>query len=279
MRLYIKNNILNLIAVAAYHSNRFNNSEEFIKKTRLKSTILFLKDKTPDDIIDVFFKKMDIKIDADKTSFISVSDIIFLWKLFIVEKNYPNIMYFNTLICCLKEKYTFKDNKFYGLTNHTVDKLKNINIFWKKCMKYDKTDKTELSEITEYFNDWVENKTESADYFVDEKILTGYLIYTHDIHILHIHGKNIIRYSYLTWDKQCETDTLFEIIKTKYKQKSSEFETSIDNCYTDYCKECAKENNKKYKIVSKSWFEKYIYQIIPEQYIVKKRILNEYWNH
>lgn len=276
LRIYVKNNILNLIAVSVYYSNRFKNSEEFIKKIRFKKTILFLKDKTSTDIIDIFLKEMSVKETTEKKSTISTQDIIFLWKTFLNEKNYPNIMYFNTLINGLKNKYLFKDNRFYGLTCHTIDKLKNISLFWKKCMRYDNLNKTEMSEITEIFNDWVEEKTNSTEYYVDEKILTDYLVYSHNIYTIYEGGKNVTRYSYLIWDKNKETDIIFGKIKNTYKQNSSEFETSIDKCYTDYCNECSKDNNN-FKIVSKNWFEKYIYQIIPEQYILKKRILNEYW--
>jgi len=274
MRIYIKNNILNLIAVSVYYSNKFNNSEDFLKKIKFKKTILFLKHETPKTITDIFLKDMGVKDSSDKTNTISAQDMVFLWKSFLIEKNYPNIMYFNTLINCLKDKYTFKDNKFYGIISHTNNKLKNINIFWKKCMKYDKTCETEISEITEIFNDWVENKTNSVDYYIDERILTEYLLHAHNIHI---YGKNTICYSYLIWDKKKEINEIFNIIKNRNNKELPEFETSIDKCYTDYCKECSRECHTNYNIVSKAWFEKYIYQIIPEKYIVKKRILNDFW--
>ena len=63
----------------------------------------------------------------------------------------------------------------------------------------------------------------------------------------------------------------------KYKYNENFYEHSIDSLYGDYCNTC--KNDYKYRIVSKNWFSKYINQVIPEKYINKNRILNDYWKN
>ena len=84
----------------------------------------------------------------------------------------------------------------------------------------------------------------------------------------------IYGYYYKNWDKVKETTEIITKLKLKYKNTPILFDKSIDMIYTDYCEESKLLKN---LIVGKKWFEKYIIQIIPEKYIIKKRILNEYW--
>ena len=68
---------------------------------------------------------------------------------------------------------------------------------------------------------------------------------------------------------------IIEDIKLSYKFYPGMYEKSIQNTYMEYCMKA--KNKFDYKTVSKNYFEKYINQVIPDKYIKKKRILNDYW--
>jgi hypothetical protein len=90
-----------------------------------------------------------------------------------------------------------------------------------------------------------------------------------------IDNKYIKNYKCLLWDKKQEIITILEELKITYKFSPEYFEKSIDIIYTDYCARCKTKFN--YRVSNKQEFEKYIRQIIPNKFIIRKRILNDYW--
>ena len=273
---FIKQNFLNIISVSVYYSKRYTSSENFINtipSNIIKNKINFLKNKNYENIIDLFID--NVKIVENENSSISLKEIHYLWKIFLNDNELPYILFLSKATNVLKSRFTFKNNKFFNIKSYYLEKIKILENFWKDFIIKENGEEIEVSELCDIYNDWIKSNNEynELNYFLDEEFFTRYIS---DFYEIEIKGKNIENMKCTLWDKKLETDNIFKDLKIKYKFSQNLYESSVDSIYTDYCNTCSnKEYN--YKVVSKGWFTKYINQVIPEKYIIKNRILNNYW--
>lgn len=271
--IFMKSNFFNLISVACYYSNRYENSEFFVNNDMplyKKNKICYLENKTPHDIIDNF-----IELFITKTS--SVEDIInkkdmsFLWNNYLNKMNLPNIIYKNNLQKILEEKLIFDEN-FRKVTNPLLSNIKYIKQFWQTTIQMGDLIETdlEISEFIKLFNKWCKLNNKEINEFEEFETKEILEYYFTDIKI--IDEKYILNIKCNLW---CKEDDVIDFINNIKINKKISDEISLFDLYKLYC-EFSKSNNKDI-IVSKKFFEKNILKLIPSIYIQNNIILTPFW--
>ena len=243
----LKNNIINLIVVSCFYSNRYKGSENFlinecdeIKKTH----ILYLKLNNLDNIIHKF---TEVYIETcDETYNIPWKNMLFLWKLFLEENELPNIVFTNTLKNILTEKFTYNEHyeRFSGITSRHLPFVSKFIDFWNTYFYVNPDEfEFEISEINKLFKQslFYNNKI-VAD---DKRIVSVLKHYFENINIED--NKFLFGWSCKLWNKEADLDTFIETIKEEHKC------ISIYEAYLEYTKYSSNDLT-----VSKRYFEKYI---------------------
>ena len=270
--IFIKGNFFNIISVACYYSNRYENSELFIKneaQTTIKDKICYLENKTPNNIVDNF---IDIFIEStnSENDIVNKKDMNFLWNKYIHNKNLPNIISKNNLQKILEEKLDFNEH-FRKIKSSFLIHIIFIKQFWNSTIQMGDLieDELEISEFITLFNCWCKNNKKEVSDIKDELQVKEILEYYYpEINI--IDEKYILNIKCNLWCKEDDINNYFLNIKTKLKE-----DISFVEFYKLYCKYSKKE---KKIVVSKKYFEKYIYKLIPSEYIDNNMILNVYWS-
>ena len=277
-RSFIKYHILDIIAVAVHYSNRYNSSEEYIlskfRGNPKLARVLFLKDQTTETLIHRFIEDKIVLV-SDLTIKIGWKEMYFIWKMWLLDNEMPHIMFKNTIKEEISKLLTYypDEKSFGGATSNQLLFITNLKEFWTENIKTSQTDEFEISELCDIYNTWLEEKHTGENGTITEKNMETLLEHFYSIKIEDT--KIIKNLSCVLWDKQGEMKIIIEDIKLSYKFYPGMYEKSIQNIYMEYCMKA--KNKFDYKTVSKKYFEKYINQVIPDKYIQKKRILNDFW--
>mgnify|MGYP003630772121 CR=1 FL=1 len=272
---FIKQNILNIISVAVHYSNRYKNSDSLLKRSRTDKAvinrILYIQDKTPDILTDVFVKGITKK--DDLSYIISFKEMLYLWKIFLGNMGIVNTIFSSNFKSLLSKRFTYCGERdgFIGVYSELLINTSNLCEFWKNYIVNDSTETMETSDICEIYNDWLTNEKSITD-DLNEFGMLSILNHFHDLDII---NNNIVGVRCLLWDKMGEFETVLDEQKINYKFSPNIENIGIEKVYNDYCKLC--ENKFEYRIISKCCFKKYIIQLIPNKYIIKKHISKEYW--
>lgn len=244
----VKDNIINLIVVACFYSNRYKGSENFLITECddvTKNHILYLKNNQLDTIINKF---TDIYIEKCHESYnIPWKNMFFLWKLFLEENELPNIVFTNNLKNILTSKFTYNESfeRFSGITSRHLPFVSKFLDFWNTYFYVNPDEiEFEISEINKLFKEscFFNNKIP-----VDEKRIVSVLKhYFENINIEE--DKFLFGWSCKLWNKEADLDTFIESIKEEDKC------ISIFDAYLQYTKHYSTSSF----IVSKRYFEKYI---------------------
>lgn len=267
---------LNLLCVAVYYSNRYENSDKFIDLKAdedLRNYTYYLKNNNQENIVNNFCDKFIINTDNNLDNKLEWKNIHFIWKQFLTDYNLPNIMYSNNLKNILKDKYKYDENTelFYGITSKYLPVYKEFIDFWNSTIKINQDNDTinnnelEIDELCLLFK--LKTKQNISEEIV-VKILTHFFP---QIEI--IDNKFILNISSNMWNKCEAINSSFNFVKDKIiilNKNNNLTLISIDDLY-DYYKECCNINSIRL-IVSKRYFENYIYYKLSEFIIYDKFI-------
>ncbi len=269
---YIKQNIFNLLVVACHYSNRYQNAEIYISKQNIKlqEKILYLTVRNKAKIVKEFLKT-NTQLLMNAT--ISQNDMYFLWKLFCDSKDLPLIMYKSNFINCLNDVLTNENNTYHNVTSERLNPARNLKKFWEKSihMYNDETsvkDEYEISELCELYNIWLKEE-ENTQVVINEKDMKELILYFYPK--IEVKDKSIKNIFCSYWNKQQD---MKEAIEAKFDKEITE-NMSLVQAYLSYVS--YSDKHKKINCCSKKYFEKYIKNIIPEEYLKNKSILKEYW--
>ena len=272
---FIKQKILNIISVAVHYSNRYKNSDILLKRSRTDKTvinrILYIQNKTPDALTAEFVGGLTKKDDLSYK--ISFKEMLYLWKIFLNNLGITNTIFSSNLKSLLSKHFSrcAETDDFIGVYSELLINTSNLCEFWKNYIVNDDSESIETSDICEIYNEWLTNdKNITED--LNESGMLSILNHFHDLNII---NNNIVGIRCLLWDKKDEFETVLGEQKMNYKFSPNIDNMGIENVYNDYCKLC--ENKFEYRIFSKECFKKYIIQLIPNKYIIKKHISKEYW--
>ena len=296
----LKNIGLNLLVVAIHYSNRYGNADVFINTKadeELKIYTLFLKNNNQVNIVDKFLAQYIEKDHENKFS-IQWKNMHFIWKQFINGLSLPNAIYSSTLKNLLKEKleYNEENDTFLNVTSKFLPIISDFTNFWEKTITYSNIelfdDEIEIDELCLLFKIWCSNNQKSV-------FTNGNLKETEVLNILKhffpnieiIEDKYLLNISCSLWNKFGDISFTLNKLKECKKQDyehavkngmESEFDLLIEfeTAYNFYILYKTQIQNlipgNLLIIVSKRYFEKYLYAVLP-QYIVYDNFISSEW--
>ena len=173
----------------------------------------------------------------------------------------------------MKDKITFDEDSdsFIGITSKYLPLYKDFIQFWNETITNssspDFENELEVEEISSLFKLWTKNKTT----LTEENIIK---ILKHFFSSEIVEEKFVLNITSSVWNKSNDIDNSTEFIKEQIKNNHKLSLISFDDLYGFYHKYCS--NNAIKFIVSKRYFEKYLYYKFSE-YIVYEKFIKTEW--
>jgi hypothetical protein len=265
---------LNLLCVAAHYSNRHITSDNFINNRYdddLTSYTYTLKNTTENGLIEKFINEFLEKTSDDFR--IEWKNLHFIWKQFLSNNNLPNVIFSNSLKNYLKLHIQFDEetDSFIGITSKYLPVYKDFIQFWcetiSNSLSTDFENELEIDEISCLFKQWSKNKNVLSE----ENIIR---VLKHFFSTEIIEDKYVLNIISSIWNKSNDIQNSIEFIKQHIKENHKLALISFDDLYNIYHKHCSLHSIK--LIVSKRYFEKYIYYKFSD-YIVYEKFVKIEW--
>lgn len=288
------NTLLDIICVACHYSIRYGNSDDYVMNSSNESSLInkvfYLKNIQPEKLVENFigeFLHVHESVDNTVEHQISWKNMQYLWKNYLDTKNLPMIMFQNTLkqllIQKLYQRY-IEATDIFMLVSSKRPEIQKFIAFWEDTIQYDECEnymEFEIDEICILFKKWCLQKNESLSSMNGKEILG---LITHYYPYAEIENdKFIYKITSSMWDKQLDIHVALENMKEKYRRSdtndrssSPALNISIYDAYVLYCKYFSGESNVHYHIVSKSYFEKYIFENLGE-YVIDDKFISCEW--
>ena len=302
----IKNG-LDLICVATHYSNRYENSDNYLNTNadeELKNYSFYLKNIPQQEIISNFCSKCFQITNINNTNNTNTNtsndkiewkNVHFIWKQFISSLSLPNMIYSNTLKNILKETFIYDDSAdaFINITSKYLPIESDFIKFWEKTIIINDQQNTltslnnfeenpnmeeelEVDELCMLFKNWVKLNSEetllSNGNISEENVVKILKHFFQNVEI--VEEKYVLNISCTIWNKSKDIIKSFEFIKNELQKNDFVALISFDDAYNYYVKFC---NSKSYKfIISKRYFEKYLYSMMND-YIVYEKFIETEW--
>ena len=185
----IKKYGLDLLCVATHYSNRYETSDNFLESNEdpeLNNYIYYLKNNTQQEIINRFCNKCLLisnnnnnENNNSNTPKILWKNLHFVWKQFLSENSFPNMIYSNNLKNALINLYSYNEttDSFSGIVSKYLPIESDFIQFWDKTItissKYENdnfTNELEIDEICMLFKRWVKMNTENQSFLSNGNI-------------------------------------------------------------------------------------------------------------
>ena len=288
------NTLLDIICVACHYSIRYVNSDDYIMNSSNESSLInkvfYLKNIQPEKLVENFigeFLHVHASVDNTVEHQISWKNMQYLWKNYLDTKNLPMIMFQNTLkqllIQKLDQRYV-EATDIFMLVSSKRPEIQKFIAFWEDTIQYDECEnymEFEIDEICILFKKWCLQKNESLSCMNGKEIL-GLIAHYYPYAEIE-NDKFIFKIRSSMWDKQMDIQVALENMKEKYRRSdtndrssSPSLNISIYDAYVLYCKYFSSESNVHYHIVSKSYFEKYIFENLGE-YVIDDKFISSEW--
>lgn len=298
---------LDMICVASHYSSRYESADNYVLNSSndnaLISSVFFMKSIMPCDLVVSFMSEyLNIdentvkpnpinQLDNIRTPQITWKNMQYLWKHFLDSKNLPSIIFMQTFKTMLVEKladyYSEANDTFLGICSKYLPAIQKFLQFWNDTIVVDETENDlEIEEVIVLFRKWCETNNEMVSNLSDKQILDLIAYFFPNVEI--DRDKYLSKIRCILWDKQLDIqvalDNLKETIRSKYISNNVTNENvliirpiyqhniSIYDAYLFYCKYYS--NN--IQIVSKSYFEKYIFDNCAE-FIIESKFLSSEW--
>lgn len=301
----IHNLSLDLLCVASHYSLRYGSSDEFVVSSSNDDELLFsafyVKNMDSDLLITNFITEyLDITLPNENTinniipenldgviraPQITWKNMQYLWKHFLDTKNLPPIMFLNTFKNILMQKlsvyYSEEQDSFIGICSKHLPAIQKFLYFWDETVILDSSEYDfEIEEVVSLFKKWCNVNNFGSINLNDKQIIDLIQYFFPNIDIER--DKYINGICCGLWDKQQDIQTALDNMKELIRSKqNSERVTSpglhhnisIYDTYTYYCKFFSSGSS---LIVSKTYFEKYIFENL-EEYIIDNKFLSCEW--
>ena len=254
-------NILDIVIVACYYSNRYNNSDNFLESLNdsiLVDRVLFLKNNTQESIVTKFISS---KIVVSNKSIISIKNMLYLWKLYLEELKLPHIIPLSVLKPLLKNtlKYDPESENFIDYTSNKIPFVSKFLNFWDDTIIEDLDEYyLEIDEIYILFKNYCGFNNKSID-INDNSILN---LIRHFYPTVIIDGKYISNISCTKWNKQ---NDITQFLNKKYNDACQTLtlknNISLYELYNEYSTIYCKKN-KNLIVISKNYFDLFISNIL-----------------
>jgi hypothetical protein len=265
---------LNLLCVATHYSNRYSNSDNFLHTSadeELMNYVFTLKNTNQTELINKFISEY---IENTSNEYkVEWKNIHFIWKQFLSSYNLPNVIFSGTLNNYLKTILSFDEetDSFIGITSKYLPLHKNFIEFWNTTISQTNSqefdNELEIDEISSLFKYWSKNKITLTEENII-KILKHFFSY--EI----IEDKYILNITSSIWDKISHIENSLPFIKEQIIKEHNLSLICFDDIY-NYYKNFYINNSFKF-IVSKRYFEKYLYYKFSD-YIVYEKFIKVEW--
>lgn len=303
----ISQHALDIICVACHYSSRYESSDDYLLKHShdmdLTMSVCYLKDKSQVDIVDRFITSyLDIhknSVDVANVNIIDTQSIRgtqitwknmqYLWKHYLDVCGLPSVMFLLTFKTILTDKLMMYYNKdhdtFIGICSKHLPAIQTFLSFWDETIITDETEtEFEIDEVVTLFRRWCELNHHNVTTLNDKQIL--------DIIAYFFPAVDIERDKYLAgircsmWDKQLDIHIALDSMKGMLRETHTGTERSLSpsanrniaiyDAYIFYCKYYTNTSDAYHLIVSKAYFEKYIFDT-HMQYVIDDKFMSCDW--
>jgi hypothetical protein len=205
-------------------------------------------------------------------------NIQYLWKHFLESKSLPSVIFQQNLkqllLHHLGENYQESSDTFVGIFSKYMPVIQKFLQFWDENMVYDDSvydQELEIDEIIQLFKRWIRESSEGGNVpnITDIQVLD---LITHFYPEVDIENQKFVyKMRCLLWDKT--TDIRLALETMREYVKTTHMNLSIYDAYEMYCK----EGRTMHKIiVSKYFFEKYIFEELRD-FLVDEKFIKMEW--
>ena len=261
----LKTAVIDLFCVAAHYSHRFGSADDFLrlhcKTPEVGAHAWFLREHTDQQIIQEFMEYATEPASSEHE--ISMTNMLYLWKMYLSEFRLPSVFFAATLRGKLAEYASAGAGAGAGgagasmidvIPNRTSKYLPIVSQFrqfWSEhCYTDDHEIELEIDELSTLFNEY-SSASASA---VSDTALLGMLRHFYPDVIIE-DDKYILNVGCKLWNKTAEINDYLEQFKEQCVENHHSFPQPLYNAYEYYCGRCY--STAKRRIISKRYFEKY----------------------
>ena len=264
-----------------------------------------------DEFVNVVIDRVDTHIEPEcstelnnpaymRVTQITWKNMQYLWKQFLCDKDLPAVVFLQTLkhmlITRLSTQYNVDADSFIGVCSKQLPTIHTFLHFWEDTMIEDDMEADlEIEEVVILFRKWCEMQNEMISHLTDKQMLDIIAYYYPSIEV--DRDKFIARTRCKLWDKQMDIqialDNMKVCLQNEYVDGRGTIQTrvssptiyrniSIYDAYTYYCKYISNQSltpaisSRRRQIVSKAYFEKYIFDNYQE-YIIDSNFIAGEW--
>jgi hypothetical protein len=254
----LKSAVIDLFCVAAHYSHRFGSADDFLrlhcKTPDVATHAWFLRDRSDQQIITEFIEYATEPASPEHE--ISMTNMLYLWKMYLSEFRLPSMFFAATLRAKLAEysastSASASTEVFPNRTSRDLPVVSQFRQFWSEnCIVNDTEIELEIDELSTLFKDYSTSTTASAS----DATLLGILRHFYPDIVIE-DDKYILNVGCRLWNKNAEIDEYLESFKTQCITMNHSFPQPLYNAYEYYCGRCYATSKR--RIISKRYFEKY----------------------
>ena len=257
----LKSAVIDIFCVAAHYSHRFGCADDFLhlhcKTPEVSAHAWFLRDRTDQQVIKEFIDYATEPASSEHE--ISMTNMLYLWKMYLSEFRLPSMFFAATLRSKLAEYAgcagTGAIDVFPNRTSKYLPVVSQFRRFWSEyCFTDDREIELEIDELSTLFNEYSTPASAVAAASVSDATLIGMLRHFYTDIIIE-DDKYILNVGCKLWDKNTEINDYLEQFKQQCLTNNHSFPQPLYNAYEYYCGRCY--STAKRRIISKRYFEKY----------------------
>ena len=277
----LKSAVIDLFCVAAHYSHRFGNADDFLclhcKTPEVANHAFYLRDRTDPQIISEFVEYATEPASADHE--ISMTNMLYLWKMYLSEFRLPTMFFAATLRAKLVEYASASasasadpsgTDAFPHRTSRYLPVVSQFRQFWgEHCVVNDTEIELEIDELSTLFKDYAAASASASD-----TTLLGILRHFYPDVIIE-DDKYILNVGCLLWNKNAEINEYLEQFRDQCVALNLSFPQPLYNAYEYYCGKCYLVAKR--RIISKRYFEKYFVEEYAEYLDDNGMITIKWW--
>jgi hypothetical protein len=268
----LKSVVIDLFCVAAHYSHRFGSADDFLrlhcKTSDVATHAWFLRERTDQQIITEFVEYATESASSEHE--ISMTNMLYLWKMYLSEFRLPSMFFAATLRVKLAEYAGASELVFPNRTSRYLPVVSQFRQFWgEHCVVNDAEIELEIDELSTLFKDYTGGTGSASD-----ATLLGILRHFYPDIVIE-DDKYILNVGCRLWNKNAEIDDYLQQFKEQCVTMNLSFPQPLYNAYEYYCGRCY--STSKRRIISKRYFEKYFMEEYAEYLDENGMITIKWW--
>ena len=268
----LKSVVIDLFCVAAHYSHRFGSADDFLrlhcKTPDVATHTWFLRERTDQQIITEFVEYATEPASPEHE--ISMTNMLYLWKMYLSEFRLPSMFFAATLRVKLTEYAGASELVFPNRTSRYLPVVSQFRQFWgENCVVNDAEIELEIDELSTLFKDYTGGTGSASD-----ATLLGILRHFYPDIVIE-DDKYILNVGCSLWNKNAEIEDYLQQFKDQCVTMNLSFPQPLYNAYEYYCGRCY--STSKRRIISKRYFEKYFMEEYAEYLDENGMITIKWW--